>query len=142
MIYLNKKRKMIYFKIKDWKIENREEVYKFFETIKDGVYELKPYNKTRTDEQNKYLRGVVYPIIADYIGEEVDYIHGVMGMKFLLDKTKKSPYVKSTAKLTTKEFINYVENIKDFVATFGIQIPDPYDFITQQNENEKNLEQN
>ena len=63
-----------------------------------------------------------------------------MGMKFLLDKTKKSPYVKSTAKLTTKEFINYVENIKDFVATFGIQIPDPYDFITQQNENEKNLE--
>jgi hypothetical protein len=47
-----------------------------------------------------------------------------MGMKFLLDKTKKAPYVRSTASLTTQEFSEYVEKIRNFVAQW-VYVPTP-----------------
>lgn len=126
---------MILLKIKDWKIENKEDVFNFFLSAKDWQYEIKPYKKDRSNEQNRYLRWVVYKIIADTIWEDVDYVHWVMGMKFLIDNTKKSPYIKSTAKLNTSEFVKYVEDIKDFVSSFNIIIPEPDNFITNNNEN-------
>jgi len=44
-------------------------------------------------------------------------------MKFLLDNTRKLPYVKSTATLSTKEFREYIEKIKNWMAEFDIHIP-------------------
>ena len=51
-----------------------------------------------------------------------------MGQKFLLDRSKKAPYVKSTANLNTTEFTIYVDNIRNWVAQYGIVIPDPDQF--------------
>lgn len=114
-------------KILNWVIQNDLEFYNLI-TQSNWDFEFKPYKKDRTNEQNRYLRWVVYKVIADFIWEDVDYIHWVMWMKFLVDRTKKMPYVKSTAKLNTTEFTEYIENIKNFVSTFGIYIPDPDTF--------------
>lgn len=96
--------------------------------MKDGDYEVVPYKKDRTTQQNRYLRGWVYKTIADEIWETTEYIHWVMGMKFLLDRTKKAPYVKSTASLNTAEFTEYVEKISQYVAWFGIYVPESNQF--------------
>ncbi len=92
--------------------------------LKDWIYEIKPFKNDRTILQNRYLRGWVYGTIAEYMWEDTDYVHWVMGMKFLLDKTKKAPYVRSTASLTTQEFSEYVEKIRDFVAQW-VYVPTP-----------------
>ena len=63
-------------------------------TAPDGDYVIKKRVNNRTNQQNRYLRGWVYKAIADSIGEDVDYVHWVMGQKFLLDRSKKAPYVK------------------------------------------------
>lgn len=92
--------------------------------LKDWEYEIIPYKKDRTSEQNRYLWGGVYRTIAEYMGEDVDYVHGVMGYKFLLDQTKKAPYVRSTASLNTAEFTDYIEKIRNFVAQ-RVYVPTP-----------------
>jgi len=113
--------------ILNWVVQNDVEFYNFI-TSSNWTFEVKSYKKDRTNEQNRYLRWVVYKVIADSIWEDVDYIHGVMWMKFLLDKTKKMPYIKSTAKLDKTEFTQYIENIKNFVSVYWIIVPDPDTF--------------
>lgn len=95
--------------------------------LKDGVYEIIPFKPTRTNLQNRYLRGWVYPPIAKSSGNGVDEVHSIMGMQFLRATTTswKSEYIRSTASLTTSEFSAYVENIRNWMATFGIYIPSP-----------------
>lgn len=47
-----------------------------------------------------------------------------MSFKFLQKVSKGwSTYILSTSRLTTAEFSKYVENIKDFVAQYGVYIP-------------------
>lgn len=46
-----------------------------------------------------------------------------MAMKFLVDNSRKAPYVKSTTELDTKEFGEYIDKIKNFVSEFNIVIP-------------------
>jgi len=114
---------MFILNIQNWKIVNKESYFEYILNIKDWQYIIKEYKKTRTSDQNNYLRGWVYKTIADTMWEWKDYIHWVMWMKFLVDNSKKSPYIKSTANLTTSEFSEYIENIKNFVSQFGIIIP-------------------
>ena len=123
--------------IKDWKVVNAEAWFDYMHNIKDWQYIIKPFKRDRRERQNSYLWWCVYPIIAKYTWDDSEYIHGVMGMKFLLDNTKKAPYVRSTASLNTEEFSIYVENIKNFVADFWIIIPDAWDY-TNFNDNDKN----
>lgn len=103
-------------------------------TAWDWNYVIKKEVRNRTTDQNRYLWGCVYKTIADKIGEDVEYVHWVMGQKFLLDHTKKAPYVKSTTKLTTTEFTIYLDKVRNFVAQYGVIVPDPNEFINYSNE--------
>ena len=47
-----------------------------------------------------------------------------MRLKFLIDRSKKHPYIRSTAKLNTQEFTEYVEKVRNFVAPW-LYIPTP-----------------
>jgi hypothetical protein len=53
-----------------------------------------------------------------------------MKMKFLLvhGDAKRLPYCRSTAKLTTSEFCEYIESVKDFMAQWGIILPSAEEF--------------
>lgn len=51
-------------------------------------------------------------------------------MKFLQDHSKKMPYVRSTTTLSTAEFTEFIENIKNYVAEYGIIIPSSEIYFT------------
>ena len=116
---------MIFRKI-NWQFVNDHIIREQMKGLKDGTYEIvRTDGETRTNDQNKYLWWAVYPAIHQelktYTCEE---IHSLMSFKFLQKISKGwSPYIQSTSRLTTAEFSKYVENIKDFVAQYGIYIP-------------------
>lgn len=128
----------MFFEVKDHKIVKSAEYSDYMFSLPDWIYQIKKYIKTRTNEQNKYLWWWVYTTIAKEIWEDTEYVHWVMWMKFLIDNSKKSPYVKSTAKLNKDEFSEYVENIKNFVSWFWIKIPsaDEYNKFLDNNDDE------
>lgn len=119
-------------KFRDWKVVNNEEYMLLMMSIKDGEYIFEKYKKNRTNDQNRYLRWCVYKTIVQAMWKDwdvdEDYIHWIMWMKFLVDRSKKAEYVKSTANLSTQEFMEYIENIKNFVAQYWIIIPEAEDF--------------
>lgn len=103
-------------------------MYQDIETFKDGWYQLiiRPRKKSRSDNQNRYLWGVVYKIIANETGHTEEEVHEHMKWQFLRKRGGRLETVKSTTNLTTIEFEEYTENIRRFAATkLNIQIPLP-----------------
>ena len=91
---------------------------------------VKKYTKKRSNDQNEYLWGVVYTLIADYIGETTESVHDLMKFYFnfkvrnIHGKNVRVPL--STTKLSTTEFITYYEKIQKWASEFlDIYIPDP-----------------
>ena len=114
----------MYFKKMLGSVVNQTRFKEELADLKDWMYEIIPFKKDRTTLQNRYLRGWVYGTIAKEIWEDTEYVHGVMRLKFLIDRSKKHPYIRSTAKLSTQEFTEYVEKVRNFVAPW-LYIPTP-----------------
>lgn len=94
--------------------------------------ELKPYKKNRSLSQNK-LYFMWMKVIGDEIGYTSEEMHAIMADKFLTtefveyagNKIKRD---KSTSRLNTKEFTEYLENIDRWSAgEMGIVLPSPSD---------------
>jgi hypothetical protein len=53
--------------------------------LKDGVYEISinKFRKSRSLQQNRYMWGVVYKLIADHTGYTADEVHQLMKDRFL-----------------------------------------------------------
>jgi hypothetical protein len=84
--------------------------------------------KPRTKNQNQYLFGVVYAIIAEHSGyETTDEVHDAMKQMFLkVQRDNLPPTTRSTTELSTVEFGAYIDSIKMWAANFlGCYIPDP-----------------
>ena len=85
----------------------------------------KPKTK-RSDLQNSYYFGVVVDMLANELGYDKDEMHEILKYKFLQSNAMGMPYVKSTTKLSTGEFEDYLSGIKRWAAEFlHINIPDP-----------------
>lgn len=125
--------------LQNWQLVNMQGFLDWMITAWDWSYSIVKRKRARTSDQNRYLRGGVYRSIAKHTGDDEDYIHGVMAMKFLVDNSRKAPYVKSTTELDTKEFGEYIDKIKNFVAEFGIIVPnaDEYENFIYNNSNEE-----
>lgn len=105
---------------------------KMFDSGKDFVVEFRPYKSKRSNPQNSYYWGVVIPICADFLGYSADEMHFEFASRFIPEReyegidgaSRIAP--RSTAKLNTQEFTDYIEQIRVFMAsTFGCNIPDP-----------------
>lgn len=70
--------------------------------------------KQRSAKQNNYLWGVAYKVISEETGMEPDEVHEFFKLKFLKYNVGKFETLKSTTKLTTGEFMGYVEKIVQF----------------------------
>jgi len=85
----------------------------------------------RSDPQNRYYWGVVIPIVCEGIkdtGEEVtnEQTHELLKFKYLRMESTNLIYAKSTAGLTTVEFLEYIDQIVRFATEFlNVYIPDP-----------------
>ena len=83
-------------------------------------------SKDRSNNQNRYYWGIVVDIIGKELGYTADETHEALKMKFLLDRRGKIPTVRSTAVLTTKEFEDYLEDVRMWASKFlNISIPNP-----------------
>jgi len=115
--------------VKEWNIINKDEYFEFMRNLQDGYYEIKKYIKNRSNEQNRYYRWLL-SIVEKDSGIPVEEVHEKMRMKFLYvpESWTQLWYCKSTAKLTSFEFSEYIENIKNFMAQYWIILPDANDF--------------
>ena len=81
---------------------------------------------SRSTLQNSYYWSVVVEILAKELGYDKDEIHEILKYKFLQSNAMGMPYVKSTTKLSTGEFEDYLEKIRRWAAEFlNINIPLP-----------------
>lgn len=109
--------------------------------LPDGRYlvQIKKYRNTRTNNQNAYLWGVVYPAVMqgfiDMGWDEitnVDMVHEIFKAKFLTTEAVNKhtgeliSFPLSTAKMDTQQFTTYVDQITDFAREhLKIEIPTP-----------------
>lgn len=98
---------------------------------KEVFVTIKEAKESRSDNQNRYYFGVVLKLISDETGNDVEDIHEYFKVKFLgLEKKEILGYeinvLMTTTKLNTKEFEEYLENIRRFASKeLGIVIPEP-----------------
>lgn len=108
--------------------------YKQFEG-KNVVISIEKATRKRSSPQNSYLWGIVYKVISEYTGYEIEEVHEICKARFnpqlkeLLNKEtgelEMMGYSGSTTKLDTVQFMEYVEKIQRFFAPFGVNISDP-----------------
>jgi len=109
-------------------------------TGKEIVISISKRTKRRSNPQNAYLWGVVYPLLLDgLIGVGYDISKGdtelihewskkefLQPIKIERENGDSLTVPASTAKLTTVEFMEYVDRITQFAAEFlGTVIPPP-----------------
>lgn len=89
-------------------------------------------NTPRSVNLNKYYWGVVVSLPAKHLGYEKEEMHNVFKEKFLYKKESLNgewiKIIKSTTKISSKEMITYIDQIKRFsVEELGVYIPDPHE---------------
>lgn len=106
-------------------------------SIKEGKeleMRLSEYRKKRSDEENRYYRGVVLPIIEDHTGQDDDSLHEFFKDKFLPkreikvgNETRKVPI--STTELSTIGMEEYLGKIREWSSQeLECYIPLPNEF--------------
>ena len=90
---------------------------------------LRKNRETRSDRQNRYYWGVVIELLSQHCGYSPEEMHEALKIKFLSDRTMDDHglvKVRSSAKLTTDEFIQYTNEVVIWAAqSLQIFIPDP-----------------
>jgi hypothetical protein len=97
--------------------------------------EIKEHRKRRSDQQNRYLWGAVYPIFTaaldGWTAEDVhEYFLGEhFGWERLegFGRVRLRP-VRRSSRLTTLEFAEFVAFIQQKGAELGLYVPDPNEF--------------
>lgn len=93
--------------------------------------EIKEYKPNRTNLQNRYYWTIIN-FISIETGNAKDSLHEFFKSKFLGQIDDRVfgvniSYDKTTTKLNTKEFTDYIEKISIFISDFGLSIPRPED---------------
>lgn len=93
---------------------------------------LAEYRPKRSNQQNRYLFGVVYPTIMHHLeGWNVEDVHEFMlgswsGWEIIEGfGAKRRKPIRRSSRLTTVEFQDYVAHIQQFMSERGVYIPDP-----------------
>ena len=119
--------------IKDRKVHGRDwlwaSVKRLFQTLPDGEY-LWPHpekpKRKRSDQQNRYYWGVVIKLISAHTGYEPEEMHQIMAEKYLSYEKNGRTFTRSTTKLKTMEFEDYMEQCRRFAAIdIQVYIPLP-----------------
>jgi len=96
--------------------------------------ETKKFKKKRSLPQNSYYWSVIIDILSREFGYESEEIHLMLREKFLRIYDDKHPdfvIARSTTKLTTVEFVEYIEKIQRWAAQeHQIYLPDPNELST------------
>jgi ATP-dependent phosphoenolpyruvate carboxykinase len=115
---------------------DKERLYNVLKGLKAMPYrvELKENRGKRSLNENAYYWGVVVKILSDYTGDTPDDMHEVLKAKFLKTVVnfggEELVMSKHTWNLTTKEFEEYLEQIRIFAQTeLDVKIPLPNEYL-------------
>lgn len=129
-----------FFHIKDGQITNPRVVRRYFDDLPDGSYQCKiEKGKKRSNRQNAFYWACVLPLVKEglqYNGfrevKDEEDAHMVMKSMFLKSKVINEvsgdviEVIKETKKLTTIEFMTYIEEITQWAAEYlTVTIPEP-----------------
>ena len=110
-------------------ILDRDKRLKFIMALPDGDYveTIKKQRKPRSNQQNRYMHGVIFKLIAEEIGDSVEEVKSAMKNKFLKYETKSGlEAIKDTSDLSTVELENFNEKCRRWASSFlNIYIPLP-----------------
>jgi len=83
--------------------------------------------RRRSNEQNRYLWGVCYKLIADHTGADPEEVHIALKYQFSPKRFIGNLVAPATTKrLDTIDFITYIEKVRQWAAEeLNIIIPDP-----------------
>ena len=100
------------------------------ETFKEGDkiwVTLALPTKMRTHKQFKYLYGVVYVAILDWLMlDNVETVDGVMRKKFLtVNVDTRIEYTRSTSNLSRRELAEYIDDVVEHARDMGLTIKEP-----------------
>lgn len=94
----------------------------------------RPLTKGRSNNQNRYYRGVVVKIISEHTGFTPEEVHELLKYRFLRtyetlstkNGDKEFERTKSTTELTTSAFEIFMSDVRMWASIeLGLYIPDP-----------------
>lgn len=93
---------------------------------------IEEHKSTRSQQQNKLYWSWI-KIIGDHVGQDKDDMHAtfsirLLGPELFVVDGKQYVRAKSTTKLTTKEFTEYLDAINATAMTLGLALPAPSHF--------------
>ena len=96
---------------------------------KNKYYILMDRPSQRSIQQNSFLHAI-FAAMWEEIWYPMEFMKETLKQQFLYDEIESNGVtlkrVKSTAKLTKKEFSDFIENIKEYAIEYiGMDIPDP-----------------
>lgn len=92
------------------------------------------FKKERSNFQNRYYWGVAIDLLSEHTGSTPEEVHSILKTRFLksfkLIDTKlgmvEIEYVRSTSNLTTKEFEEYLSQVRIWASSeLSVWIPEP-----------------
>lgn len=115
-------------------------IYEFLQSKKDGKFmvEVKRIRRPRSDDQNGWLWGCIYPLLLDAINDagweftDIEQIHEFFKAQFTAQKVVNKDtgeiiqFPSSTARMDTVTFSSYCEQLRGYAKEYlGVDIPDP-----------------
>ena len=115
-------------------------LYEWFRQALDGIYlvEIKRVRKPRSNDQNGWLWGCIYPMLLDGLNDagwdfvDVEQVHDFFKAQMTADKVVNKEtgeiieFPRSTARMDTVAFSTYCERLRDYAREYlNVEIPDP-----------------
>lgn len=94
--------------------------------------EVSAWRKSRSAMQNRYLHGVVLPILGEDLGYYKDEMKAALCHKFLSSVDDKTGLmrIRGTSDLSTAEFEEFMTRVREWAAVeLGIFIPLPGEYL-------------
>jgi len=118
-------------------VSNPQTFKEYLLSLGDKVLDVvvKVHRNDRSDNQNRYLHGVILPTLCNHTGYSADEMKDIVKTMFLrrfvIINGKEIEVVLGTAKLTTLEAETFFEQIRRWAALeLGISIPLPNEVET------------
>lgn len=94
--------------------------------------DIKPYRKNRSSAQNRTMWAWLH-VLSEHTGYDAEELHELFKARFLGVEAREVMgqqvfITKSTAKLTTQQFAEYMNKIEAVAAEMGVRLPIPDDY--------------
>ncbi len=119
---------------------NLNKLYVWFVQALDGIYlvEVKKVRKPRSNDQNAWLWGCIYPLLLDAMIDagweftNTEQLHEFFKAQMTADEVVNREtgeiikFPSSTSRMSTTEFSAYCEKLREYARQYlNVEIPDP-----------------